>query len=158
MAENAVETKSDVNRRVLLGQPVEEISDLEREVYGWESGEITRQSPGSLNLHERDIEAACTDFGEAEPVRMRHDAAQPGAWPAAGVEDRNGTCACRSQFAELFLDKEPQTAIRVAMKPIEAKQSRRVTVRVSDIIVTGLVVDRGDVPAGDRVWQPTRRV
>jgi hypothetical protein len=158
VAENAVETKSDVNRGVLLGQPVEEIGDLKREVYGWESGEITRQSPGSLNLRERDIEAACGDFGEAEPVRMRHNAAQPRAWPAAGIEARNGTRACRSQFTELFLDKEPQTAIRVAMKTIEAKQSRRVTVRVSDIIVTGLVVDRGDVPAGERVWRPIRGV
>jgi len=36
------------------------------------------------------------------------------------------------------------------MKPLEAKQSLGIPVGVGDIIVTGLVVDSGYVPAGDR--------
>jgi len=154
VAENAVETKSDVNRGVLLGQPVPEIRDLEGEVYGWESGEITRQSPGSLNLRERNIEASCGDFGEAEPVRLRYDAAQPGARPATGIDNRNGTCACHLQVGELFLYEGPQTAIRVAMETIEAEQSFRIPVRVGDIIVAGLVVDGGYMPAGGALRRP----
>jgi hypothetical protein len=154
VAENAVETKRDVNKGVPLGQPVEEIRDLEGKVYARESGEIACQSPGSLNLRERDIEAPCGDFGEAEPVRMCYDAAQPGAGPAAGIENRNGTCARCSQFAELFLDEGPQTAIRIPMKTIEAEQLLRVTVGVSDVIGTGLVIDAGYLAAGDRVRRP----
>jgi len=88
MAENAVETKSNVYRRVRFGQPVQEIGDVEGEVYARESGEVTCQSPSSLNLRERDIEAPCGYFREAATVRVRYDAAQPGAWPAAGIENR----------------------------------------------------------------------
>ena len=107
-----------------------------------------------MNLGERDIEAARSDFGEAEPVRVHDDAAQPRARPAAGIENRDGTCARCSQVIELFLDEGPQTAIRVAMKAIEAEQSFRISVRVGDIIGTGLVIDGGCLAAGDRVPRP----
>ena len=41
-----------------------------------------------------DIETARRDFGEADPARMHDDAAQPGARPAAGIKNRNGTGSC----------------------------------------------------------------
>src|SRR5271166_4876522 len=50
VAENAVETKSNVEEGVRLGQPVQKIGNLKREVHARKSGEITRQSPGSYNL------------------------------------------------------------------------------------------------------------
>jgi len=50
MAENAVETKSNVHRGFRFGQPVPEIGDLEGEVHARKSGQITRQTPGNPNL------------------------------------------------------------------------------------------------------------
>jgi hypothetical protein len=79
---------------------------------------------------------------------MRYYAAQPGARPTVGIENRNGTCACPLQVGELFRDEGPETAIRVAMETIEAEQSFRVPVRVSDIIIAGLIVDGGYLAAG----------
>jgi hypothetical protein len=50
VAENAVETKSNVYGRVRFGQLVQEIGNLEREVHARKSGEIARQPPGNLEL------------------------------------------------------------------------------------------------------------
>jgi hypothetical protein len=44
--------------------------------------------------------------------------------------------------------------VRIGMKAAEAKQLFGIPVGIGDIIFTGLVVDSGHVPAGDRVWRP----
>ena len=59
VAENTVETKSNVYGCVRFRQPVQKICHLKRRIHARKSGEIARQSPSSFNLRDGDIETPC---------------------------------------------------------------------------------------------------
>jgi hypothetical protein len=76
------------------------------------------------------------------------------AGPQPGSRIANGTWPAICRSASFFRDEGPETAIRVAMETIEADQSFRVPVRVSDIIIAGLIVDGGYLAAGSHARRP----
>ncbi|BAL08470.1 hypothetical protein BJ6T_31950 [Bradyrhizobium japonicum USDA 6] len=78
-------------------------------------------------------------------MRACDQSPQPRTGPTARIEKPDGFRPGGPQVSQFCVEYGPDPSIRIGMCSVKGKRLRRITVGIRNVIVTGLIVDVGDV-------------
>src|SRR6267143_1590380 len=145
MAEGAIQAKSHIDRGIGFRQPVRKVSEVECEIHSRKAGKISGRQPCPLYLRLCDVKSTRGNAAESERTCAYDQTAKPCTRSATRIEQPDRACTGSPQVSQFCLQDGPDAPICVCVHSVEGEWLRGIAIGITDIIVTSLVVDIGNI-------------